>query len=62
MIAEREQSCPPERTVPPAFPEWITSELIAETIETWQPYYRESLTVDDAIEILRNVGCLMELT
>lgn len=49
--------------LPPAtecVPSWITQELIAETLETWQPYYNHSLTPNDAIEMLRNVGRLFE--
>ncbi len=38
---------------------WITPLLIAQTIKTWQPYYSEPLSVDDAIEILQNCGNLL---
>ena len=41
--------------VPPGAPDWITPELLAETIEIWQPYYRTTLTSADAAEILTNV-------
>lgn len=41
-------------------PSWITAELIAETIEIWQPKYAEPLTEHDAIEILLNVAALMD--
>jgi hypothetical protein len=42
----------------PARPDWITSELIALTLATWQPYYTETLTDDDAVEMLMTVGNL----
>jgi len=42
-------------------PDWITDELIADTISTWQPYYEATLTEQDAIEMLVNVGRLYDL-
>ena len=47
--------------VPPGAPSWVTSELIAQTIETWQPYYRDCLTEQDALDILMSVGRLFEI-
>ena len=47
--------------VPPGAPSWITSELIAETIRVWQPKYQKPLSPDDAVEILVNVGRLLEI-
>lgn len=44
----------------PGTPEWITPELIAETIETWQPYYGEALTPADALAILESVSSLFD--
>ncbi len=41
-------------------PEWITAELIAATIEVWQPRYATPLTGHDAIEILLNVAALID--
>lgn len=47
---------------PPAgSPRWVTSELIANTIRTWQPYYRKPLTPEDALEMLLNVGHLLDI-
>jgi hypothetical protein len=49
----------PQRTddsVPSGAPAWITGELIARTIEVWQPYYSEPLSADDAMLMLINVG------
>jgi len=45
---------------PRGTPAWITSDLIADTITTWQPYYAEPLTIDEAIAIIEGVGRLME--
>ncbi len=39
-------------------PEWITPELIADTVRVWQPYYAEPLTAKDAVGILMAVGNL----
>lgn len=41
-------------------PAWITDELIAETLEVWQPYYADRLTEQDAIGILLGVGRLFD--
>lgn len=38
---------------------WITPELIAKTIDCWQPHFSKALTIDDAIEILTNVSSLL---
>ena len=46
----------PGPSVSAGLPEWITADLIADTIETWQPYYRKALTRAEAIDILLNVG------
>ena len=39
-------------------PSWITPELIADTVRTWQRYYAEPLTAKDAVGILMGVGNL----
>ena len=39
---------------------WITPALIADTTETWQPYYATRLTEEDAVEILVSVGELLD--
>ncbi len=41
-------------------PAWITDELIADTLKTWQPYYSRRLRRDDAIEMLLAVGNLID--
>lgn len=48
-------------TVPGGAPAWITPALIRETLATWQPFYRDSMTVDDAVRILTSVGRLFEV-
>ena len=45
-------------TVPAGTPDWITAELIEQTIRVWQPRYDATLTVDDAVTMLINVGRL----
>lgn len=47
--------------LPPGTPAWMTPALINETLETWQPYYDEELTMRDAIEILRGIGMLSDI-
>ena len=41
-------------------PSWVTRELIANTIEVWQPSYDQQLTELDAIEILLEVSALLD--
>jgi len=43
------QTLEQESIVPDGAPDWITNELLVETLETWQPYYGGSLTVEDAL-------------
>ena len=43
-----------------ALPSWISSDLIAETIDVWQPKYEKRLTERDAIEILLEVSALLD--
>lgn len=45
---------------PPGAPGWATPELLHDTIETWQPYYPERLTVADALDILLAVSRLVD--
>lgn len=42
-------------------PRWVTPELIADTIETWQPYYDDPLTVENAVQILLSVAQLVDV-
>ena len=41
-------------------PAWVTPELLADTIETWQPYYTERLTVADSLAILLTISRLID--
>ncbi len=52
---------PLDSLVPPGAPSWVTAELIAQTVETWQPYYRQVLTAQDALDILLGVGRLFDI-
>lgn len=47
--------------VPAGAPDWITAELIEATIRTWQPYYQATLTPDDALIMILDVGRLFEV-
>ena len=47
--------------VPAGAPAWITTQLIAETLQAWQPHYKRPLTAADAFEILLDTGRLMDL-
>lgn len=42
-------------------PAWITPELLADTLRTWQPYYDHPLTETEALEILLTVRQLADL-
>ena len=46
-------------SLPPGTPPWVTGELIRQTIEVWQPRYREPLSVEDAVEILLGASRLL---
>lgn len=45
-----------------AVPEWIEHNLVEETIRIWQPLYGHSLTQSDALDLLINVGQILDLT
>lgn len=47
--------------VPDGAPDWVTAELIADTLETWQPYYQITLTTEEALEIILSVGRFLDL-
>ena len=44
--------------LPAGTPDWITAELIEQTIRTWQPYYATNITIEEAIEMIYTVGRL----
>lgn len=48
------------REVPAAAPAWVTRDLIKETLDTFESYYDEALTADDALEILINTVNLFD--
>lgn len=53
----------PAPSSPPALPDralpaWVTPELVARTRATWQPYYPDPLTDDDAVQMLLTVAHL----
>ena len=41
-------------------PAWVSPELLADTIETWQPYYADTLTDSDSLEILLAISRLID--
>lgn len=46
--------------VPAGAPDWITPELVEATIRTWQPYYKEVLTPEEAVTMILDVGRLFD--
>lgn len=58
LSAEAEAS---PKLVPAGAPAWITADLIADTIATWQPYYADPLTLEDALAILLSVGRFLDV-
>lgn len=51
-------SSPPALPDRRALPAWVTPELVARTRATWQPYYPDPLTDDDAVQMLLTVAHL----
>ncbi len=46
--------------LPAGTPDWITPELIEQTIRTWQPYYATILTPEEAVTMIQTVGRLYQ--
>ncbi|MFM8573147.1 MAG: hypothetical protein ACKOAU_16245 [Pirellula sp.] len=46
--------------LPAGTPDWITPELVKKTIEVWQPYYPELLTLEEAVTMIQSVGRLYQ--
>jgi hypothetical protein len=46
--------------VPAGTPDWITAELIEATIRTWQPYYEATISPEEAVTMIVDVGRLFE--
>lgn len=55
----KEAQIPVNADVPAGAPSWITPELVTHTLRVWNPYYGDSLTSDDAVNILMNVSRLV---
>jgi hypothetical protein len=47
--------------LPAGTPDWITSELVEQTIRVWQPYYGPVVTPEDAVTMILNVGRLFDV-
>lgn len=45
---------------PPGAPKWVTPDLLADTLEVWQPYYKEQLTVAENLDIILCVSKLAD--
>ena len=48
-------------SIPPGTSDWITDELIRNTIETWQPYSEQEIDSEAAAAILINMGELLDV-
>ena len=46
--------------VPAGAPDWITAELIEQTIRVWQPHYQAIVTPEEAVTMILNVGRLYQ--
>ena len=46
--------------VPAGTPNWITAELIEQTIRVWQPYYQAIVTPEEAVTMILNAGRLYQ--
>jgi hypothetical protein len=46
--------------VPAGSPDWITAELIEQTIRVWQPYYQAVVTPEEAVTMILSVGRLYQ--
>lgn len=44
--------------VPPGAPRWVTPELLEHTLRVWQRYYKNPLTVDDALGMILSASQL----
>jgi len=52
---------PAQIKIPPGTPEWITVELIEQTLRVWQPRSLEPLTIADAIQMIRSMASLVQV-
>jgi hypothetical protein len=46
--------------LPAGTPDWITPELVEQTVRVWQPFYQTLLTPEDAVTIILNVGRMFQ--
>ena len=46
--------------VPVGAPDWITAELVEETIRVWQPYYEAVISPEEAVTMIQSVGRLYQ--
>ena len=46
--------------VPTGSPDWITADLIEQTIRVWQPYYEAVLSSEDAVQLILSAGRLYQ--
>jgi hypothetical protein len=46
--------------VPAGAPDWITPALVETTIRVWQPYYEATITPEEAVIMILNVGLLYD--
>jgi hypothetical protein len=51
---------PAASALPPGTPAWVTPELVAATLDCWQPRFPKALTTEDAIQIITNAGRLLD--
>ena len=54
-------SCRPGSSSVPGLPQWVTDDWIDETIRVWQPYYKDPLTINDAVEIILSWDRLLKV-
>ena len=47
--------------VPAGAPRWVTPELIEHTLRVWQPYYRDPLIPEDALEMIMGVSRIVDV-
>ena len=59
--SERTRSEPTQAGVPAGAPSWVTPERIEHTLRVWQPFYQDQLIPEDALEIIMNVGRLVNV-
>ena len=46
--------------IPSGAPNWVTEELLHETVRIWQPFYADPLSPSDALSILLSFDELLD--